>query len=70
MCILSGDGGCQVRDVHVEEKGWHDRSLWEAILEATGCWQDDYCLCFLSHIIICYTHVDREAIQDLKRTKI
>jgi len=32
ICILSGDGDWQVRDVDVEEKGCHDRSLWDAVL--------------------------------------
>jgi len=31
---LSRDGGWQVRDVDVEEKGRQDRSLWDAVLEA------------------------------------
>ena len=35
MCILSGDGGCQVRDVDVKEKGRQDRSLSDAILETS-----------------------------------
>jgi len=35
ICILSGDGGWQVRDVGVEEKGCQDRSLWDAVLEAS-----------------------------------
>jgi len=35
MCILSEDGGWQARDVDVEEKGRQDRSLWDAILEAS-----------------------------------
>ena len=30
--ILFGDGGWQVRDVGVEEKGCQDRSLWDAVL--------------------------------------
>jgi len=33
--VLSGDGGWQVRDVDVEEKGRQDRSLWDAVLEAS-----------------------------------
>jgi len=37
ICILSGDGGWQVRDVNVEEKVSQDRSLWEAVLEAITC---------------------------------
>jgi len=28
-------GGWQVRDVDVEEKGRQDRSLWDAVLEAS-----------------------------------
>jgi len=35
ICILSGDGGWQFRDVDVEEKGRQDRSLWDAVLEAS-----------------------------------
>jgi len=35
MCILSSDGGWQVRDVDFEEKGFHDESLWDAVLEAS-----------------------------------
>jgi len=33
--ILFGDGGWQVRDVDVEEKGCQDRSLWDAVLKAS-----------------------------------
>jgi len=33
-CILSGDDW-QVGDVDVEEKGWQDRSLWDAVLKAS-----------------------------------
>jgi len=32
---VSGDGGWQVRDLDVEEKGRQDRSLWDAVLEAS-----------------------------------
>ena len=35
ICILSGDGGWQVRDVDVEEKGRQDRSLRDDVLEAS-----------------------------------
>jgi len=35
VCILSGDGGWQVRDVDVEEKGCQGRSVWDALLEAS-----------------------------------
>jgi len=35
-----------------------------------GCLQNDGCLCFLSHIIICYTHIGTMAILDLKKTNI
>ena len=31
ICILSGDGGWQVRDVDVEKRGRQDRSLWDAV---------------------------------------
>ena len=34
-----GDGGWQVRDVDVEEKGRQDRSLWDAVLEASWQWE-------------------------------
>jgi len=33
--ILSGEGGWQIRDVGVGEKGRQDRSLWDAVLEAS-----------------------------------
>jgi len=33
-CILSGDGGWQVRDVDVEEKRFQERSLSDAVLES------------------------------------
>ena len=33
--MLSGDGGWQVTDVDVEEKGRQDRSLWDTVLEAS-----------------------------------
>jgi len=36
MCTLSGDGGCQIRDVGVEEEWRQDRSLWDAVLEASS----------------------------------
>jgi len=36
ICILSGDGGWQVRDVDVEEKGRQDRYLWDTVLENTN----------------------------------
>jgi len=35
-----------------------------------GCLQNDYCLCFLSYIIICYTHIGTTAILDLKKSNI
>jgi len=35
VCILSGDGGWQVRDVDVEEKGCQGRSEWDPLLEAS-----------------------------------
>jgi len=35
ICILSGDGGRQVRDVDVEERGRQDRPLWDAVPEAS-----------------------------------
>jgi len=35
ICILSKDGGWQVRDVDVEEKGCQDRFLWETVLAAS-----------------------------------
>jgi len=35
VCILSGDGGWQVRGVVAEDKGRQDESLWDTILEAT-----------------------------------
>jgi len=35
MCILSGDGGWQVIGIDVEEKGRHNRSLWDTVLEAS-----------------------------------
>jgi len=31
ICILSGDGGWQVREVDVEEKGCQNRSLGDAL---------------------------------------
>jgi len=37
ICILSGDGDWEVRDVGVEEKGRQDRFLWVAVLEASSC---------------------------------
>jgi len=40
------------------------------IHHSTGCLQNDYCLCFLSHIIICYTHIGTMAILDLKKSNI
>jgi len=33
ICILTGDIGWQDRGVDVEKKGFHDRSLWDAILK-------------------------------------
>jgi len=33
--ILSGDCSWQVRDVDVEENGFEDGSLWDAVLEAS-----------------------------------
>ena len=35
MYIFSGDGGWQVRVVDIEEKGRQNRSLWDAVLEAS-----------------------------------
>ena len=35
MCILSGDGVWQVRDVDVEESGFQDESLCVAVLEVS-----------------------------------
>jgi len=35
ICIVSGDGGWQVRGVDVEQKGRQDISLWDAVLEAS-----------------------------------
>jgi len=35
VCILSGDGGWQVRGVDVEKKRCQDGSLWEAVLEVS-----------------------------------
>jgi len=34
VCILSGDGGWQVKGLDVEEKGCQNGSLMDAILEA------------------------------------
>ena len=40
------------------------------IHHSTGCLQNDYCLCFLSHVIICYTHVGTMAILHLKKSNV
>ena len=50
ICILSGDGGWQVRDAGVEEKGWQDRYLWDAVDNVKVQKQfDNYCMCLTLH---------------------
>ena len=48
ICMLSGDGGWQVRDAGVEEKGWQDSSLWDAVDDAKVHKQFDNYFMFLT----------------------